>query len=324
MNAGHDRRRTALLAWANAALGCEPDWVPASADASFRRYFRGVRGQHSWIAMDAPPEREDNAAFVRVAELHEHAGLNVPRVLARDMARGFLLLTDLGHKTYLDVLNDDNADALFDAAMDALIGWQRSSRSGVLPVYDRDLLATELALFSDWYLARHLNYTPGASEAGRLAAAFNFLLDHALAQPRVFVHRDFMPRNLMLSEPLPGIIDFQDARYGPVTYDIASLFKDAFISWPAPRVAAWLHAYWQHACAAGVPVPADFNTFMRDTELMGAQRHIKVLGIFARIAYRDGKPHYLQDAPRFVRYLQPVVAKYPQLSPLAPLLELQP
>lgn len=320
MTPPHDSRGRALLAWANDKLGCAPVWVPASADASSRRYFRGVVDAHSWIAMDAPPQRENNAAFVQVAALLAAAGLHAPHILHSDMQRGFLLLSDLGRDTYLDVLNEDNAGSLFDAAIEALIAWQCSSRAGVLPVYDRAALATELALFRDWYLPYQLGHTPGTAQARGIDSAFAFLLDNALNQARVFVHRDYMPRNLMIAEPRPGIVDFQDARYGPVTYDIASLFKDAFISWPQARVTAWLRDYWQRARAASIPVAADFETFKRQTELMGAQRHLKILGLFARIAHRDGKPRYLADTPRFVAYLQPVVARYPELAPLAPLL----
>lgn len=315
-----DTRQEALIAWADHALGRQPAWTPASADASFRRYFRAVDGERNWIAVDAPPQREDNAAFARIAGLLRAAGLNAPRVLASDMARGFLLLTDLGRDTYLDVLTQANADDLFDAAIAALIRWQRASRPDVLPDYDRATLAAELELFRQWYLPRHLRHVPTPDEHAALDRAFAFLLDEIERQPRVFVHRDYMPRNLMLSTPLPGIIDFQDARYGPVTYDIACLFKDAFISWPEHRVNGWLRDYWRRARAAGVPVAADFDAFVRDTMLMGAQRHLKVLGIFARIAHRDGKPHYVTDAPRFVRYLMPVVANFPELAPIAPLL----
>lgn len=323
MTTPHDSRCRALLTWANDRLGCAPAWVPASADASSRRYFRGVAGARSWIVMDAPPQRENNAAFVQVAELLAAAGLHVPRILYSDMQRGFLLLSDLGHKTYLDVLDEDNAGSMFDAAIGALIAWQGSSRAGVLPVYDRAALATELALFRDWYLPYQLAHVPSAAQARGIEDAFAFLLDSALSQAQVFVHRDYMPRNLMVSKPLPGILDFQDARYGPVTYDIASLFKDAFVSWPQTRVNMWLHDYWQRARAAGIPVPADFETFNRDVDLMGAQRHLKILGLFARIAHRDGKPRYLADTPRFVAYLQPVVARYPELAPLASLLAMR-
>lgn len=319
-----DPRRQALEHWANNVIGKALTWQPASTDASFRRYFRAREGQAhaapSWIAMDAPPEREDNAAFVRIAGLMADAGLHVPRVLAHDEARGFLLLTDLGERTFLQVLDADNADALFGAAIGALLDWQQASREGVLAPYDRTTLARELALFVDWYLMRHLEYTPSAAEQADIDTAFEYILDNACAQPRVFVHRDYMPRNLMISDPLPGIIDFQDARYGPVTYDVASLFRDAFISWPPQRIDGWVRHYWDAARARGIPVGDDWTGFKHDLALMGAQRHLKVIGIFARIAHRDGKPRYLADAPRFIDYLMPVVEQFEALAPLAPLL----
>lgn len=328
MNRQQDQRRGALERWAEQTFGAELSWQTVSADASFRRYFRGKRSDgtrpQSVIAMDAPPERENNDAFIRVAELMADAGLNVPRVLAHDAERGFLLLSDLGSRTYLDVLDAHTADALFGAAIGALIDWQASSRPNVLPDYDRDTLAAELELFRDWYLARHLRYQPTAAEHTDIDAAFVFLLDNVCAQPRVYVHRDYMPRNLMVSDPLPGVLDFQDARYGPVTYDVASLFRDAFISWPAARVEAWVRHYWDAARGRGLPVGNSWAEFCRDLELMGAQRHLKVLGIFARIAYRDGKPRYLADTPRFVDYLAPVVECYDALAPLAPLLARRP
>src|SRR5699024_7589160 len=285
-----DQRLEALTHWGNRMLERELAWYPASTDASFRRYFRATAADSSWIAMDAPPQQEDNTAFVRIARLFAAAGLHTPEVLAWDRQRGFLLLTDLGRQTYLDVLHADNADDLFDAAIDALVTLQVASRPHVLPVYDRNVLRAELMLFRDWYLPCHLRRTPSTAEAAALDTVFDALLDNALAQPRVYVHRDYMPRNLMLSVPLPGIIDFQDAMYGPVTYDIACLFRDAFISWPEQRVHGWLRAYWQRARQAGVPVADAFETFQQQTDLMGVQRHLKVLGIFARIAHRDGKP----------------------------------
>jgi len=326
MSVHNDRRRTALEHWANTTIGESLDWQPASADASFRRYFRGrpmyADEAGSWIAMDAPPEREDNAAFVRIAQLMTDAGLHVPRVLAHDEDRGFLLLTDLGERTFLEVLDADNADALFGAAIGALLDWQQASRADVLPVYDRATLARELALFVDWYLMRHLRYTPTAAEQADIDTAFDFILDNVCAQPRVYVHRDYMPRNLMVSTPLPGVIDFQDALYGPVTYDVASLFRDAFISWPQQRIDGWVRHYWDAARARGIPVGDDWTGFKRDLALMGAQRHLKVIGIFARIAHRDGKPHYLADVPRFIDYLTPVVKRFEPLAPLAPFLML--
>ena len=324
MNSSQDSRRHALEAWVAQQLEAMPSWTVASADASFRRYFRARLGEgeaeRSYIAMDAPPEREDNPAFVRIAELMAAAGLNVPRVLAVDYEHGFMLLSDLGTRTFLDVLDADNADALFGAATGALIDWQQASQPGVLANYDRATLGTELELFRDWYLARHLRYTPTAEEQADIDRAFTFLLDEICAQPKVYVHRDYMPRNLMVSHPLPGVLDFQDARYGPVTYDLASLFRDAFISWPADRIDGWVRHYWDAARERRIPVGDDFEAFKRDLTLMGAQRHLKVLGIFARIAHRDGKPRYLADTPRFVRYLEPVVAAYEPLNGLAPLL----
>jgi aminoglycoside/choline kinase family phosphotransferase len=345
MTPTHDTRRRRLTAWANANLGAALDWQPVSVDASFRRYFRAVwplATRHaamrplaacrmatcrapdgaavSWIAMDAPPERENNAAFVSVAELMAAAGLNVPRVLAFDAEAGFLLLTDLGSRTFLDAFDSANVDALFTAAIDALLAWQMASVPGVLPDYNRASLAAEMALFRDWYLVRHLRYRPSAAEDRALDDALAFILDNVCAQPKVFVHRDYMPRNLMISDPLAGILDFQDARFGPVTYDIASLFKDAFVSWPAARTTAWARQYWEAARARDLPVGQDWPTFCRDLALMGAQRHLKILGLFARIAYRDGKPRYLTDTPRFIGYLQPVVATYPALAGLQLLL----
>ena len=327
-----DTRCRALQRWAEnepqLARWGELEWQVASADASFRRYFRVVAScdgtARSWIVMDAPPERENNTAFVETAALLAEAGLNVPRVLAHDQQRGFLLLTDLGTRTFLDVLDEDNADVFFGAAIGALLDWQSASRPGVLPEYDRVTLATELELFRDWYLARHLRYEPSAAEHADIDTAFSFILDAVCAQPQVFVHRDYMPRNLMISDPLPGVLDFQDARFGPVTYDVASLFRDAFISWPDARTDRWVRHYWDAARARQIPVGGDFEAFQRDLALMGAQRHLKVLGIFARIAHRDGKPRYLADTPRFVEYLRPVLARFDALVPLLALVERAP
>lgn len=310
-----------LHAWVTAALGSEAvSLQPASADASFRRYFRVHQPQGgTLILMDAPPP-EDCHRFVRVAELLGQAGVHVPQILARDLTRGFLLLTDLGTQTYLDVLNADNAERLFGDAITALIRWQRASRPDVLPPYDRALLRRELELFPDWYLARHLDVSLAPAERAVLDDAFARLEDSALAQPLVYVHRDYMPRNLMLSDPNPGVLDFQDAVYGPLTYDAVSLFKDAFISWEEERVQGWRRRYWEAAGRAGLPVP-DFNEFRRAFDWMGMQRHLKVLGIFARIRYRDGKPHYLEDAPRFLRYLRETGRLYREFTPLLHLLD---
>lgn len=317
-----DTRRAQLREWlAQTDFGGDFELAPASADASFRRYFRVTARGATWIAMDAPPPQEDCRPFVSVAALMREAGLHAPQVLAQDIERGFLLLSDLGTTTYLNGFAAGNPDALFSDAIDALIRWQCASRPGVLPPYDAALLQREMDLFPAWYVQRHLqqHFTPAQQQA--FAAVSQRLIDSALAQPRVYVHRDYMPRNLMLSTPNPGVLDFQDAVYGPISYDVASLFRDAFVSWPEQQELDWVIRYWERARAAGLPVPADFAAFWRDFEWMGLQRHIKVLGIFARIQYRDGKPHYLGDTPRFIRYARSVSARYRELSALARLLD---
>lgn len=302
-------------------------WAPASADASFRRYFR--IGSHdsahpSLIVMDAPPPQEDCRPFVHVAQLLADAGLQAPKVLAEDLAQGFLLLTDLGRETYLDVITEDNARPLMRAALDALIVWQMQSRPDVLPAYDTALLQRELDLFPDWYVGKHLKVTLSADQRATLDSINQLLIESALAQPKVFVHRDYMPRNLMPGLPGttgPGILDFQDAVYGPLTYDVISLMRDAFLSWDEERQLDWLAYYWERARKAGLPVDADFGEFYRQAEWMGLQRHLKVLGIFARINYRDGKPRYLADTPRFLGYARKVADRYAPLRPLAQLLD---
>ena len=295
--------------------------APASTDASFRRYFRVTTQHGTAIAMDAPPPQEDCRPFVKVAALMRDAGLNVPQVLAQDFERGFLLLSDLGTTTYLNGFTADNPSVLFSDAIDALITWQRAGKPGVLPPYDAALLQRELDLFPEWYIGKHLQTTLTPKQQHVFAATCKLLIDAALAQPAVYVHRDYMPRNLMLSTPNPGVLDFQDAVYGPITYDVASLFRDAFVSWPEERELDWVIRYWQRARAAGLPLNADFGTYWRDYEWMGLQRHIKVLGIFARINYRDGKPHYLTDTPRFIAYARKVSARYRELGPFAQLLD---
>jgi hypothetical protein len=319
-------RTLALQAWLGKLFPAEKWQIePASADASFRRYFRVSlpgRGE-SRIVMDAPPQQENCRPFIQVAGLLRGAGLNAPAVLAQDLEQGFLLLTDLGSTTYLAALiqDDTRADALFRDATDALIAWQLASRPDVLPPYDRTLLRRELDLFPEWYLARHLNLVPAPRQSQILERMFALILDANLAQPQVYVHRDYMPRNLMLSEPNPGILDFQDAVYGPISYDVASLVRDAFISWEEERALDWVVRYWNQARRAGLPVGAEFGDFYRNLEWMGLQRHLKVLGIFARINYRDGKPGYIEDAPRFVRYVRAVCGRYNALAPLARLFD---
>jgi aminoglycoside/choline kinase family phosphotransferase len=320
-----DARRDQLLAWLGTlppALALAPETLaPASADASFRRYFRVAAGDATCIVMDAPPDREDVRPFMHVAQLLRAAGLHAPDVLASDVSQGFLLLTDLGRETYLTALDEGNAAALFSDATDALIRWQLATRPGALPPYDEALLRRELALFADWYVSRHLRHTLTAAQRAALDASFDRIVAANLAQPTVYVHRDYMPRNLMVAAPNPGILDFQDAVIGPISYDVASLFRDAFISWDEERVLDWTVRYWQRARRAGLPVADDFGAFWRDFEWMGLQRHLKVLGIFARINYRDGKPHYLADTPRFIGYARGVARRYDELAPLARLLD---
>lgn len=319
-------RKLQLQSWLEAQLKGGPlTLTAASADASFRRYFRLQYGDRTLIAMDAPPAHEDCHAFVRIAGLLAAAGLHVPEIIASDFEHGFLLLSDLGTTSYLQALNADGAaaaDRLFADATDALIRWQLASKPGVLPPYDRALLRRELELFPEWYLQRHRGLTPGAAQRRMLDSVFDALLESNLAQPTVYVHRDYMPRNLMVCTPNPGVLDFQDAVYGPITYDVASLFKDAFISWDEARVLDWTARYWEKAKRAGLPVDTDFGAFYRDFEWMGLQRHLKVLGIFARLHYRDGKPGYLDDTPRFIAYVRAVAARYTALAPLLALLDL--
>jgi aminoglycoside/choline kinase family phosphotransferase len=322
-----DDRLAALASFAaNALANSDFSVVPASEDASFRRYFRITpgapwRGHATLIAMDAPPPREDCRPFVHVAELLAGAGVHAPAVLARDMPRGFLLLSDLGDRTYLRALDAATAPALYSAAIDALIRWQRATRVGELPPYDEALLARELELFPDWYVARHLGRELTSAQQATLRKAFRAILDNSLAQPAVFVHRDYHSRNLMVSAPNPGVLDFQDAVCGPVTYDLVSLLRDAYIAWDEERQIDWAVRYWERAREAGLPVRADFGEFWRDFEWMGVQRQLKVLGIFARLAYRDGKRGFLDDMPRVMAYLRGACARYGALHPLLDLLD---
>lgn len=318
-----DVRRAALEEWLHRALGgASFSLTPASEDASFRRYFRATLDDGATrIVMDAPPDKEDCRRFVRIAGMLTAAGLHAPRVLARDLEQGFLLLSDLGTRTYLNELRADNAAALFADATDALVRWQLATRPGELPRYDEVLLRREMSLFADWYVAKHVGKELSAAQKQSLEGVCAVLVKSALAQPCVYVHRDYMPRNLMVSDPNPGVLDFQDAVYGPITYDMVSLLRDAFISWEEERVLDWTVRYWENAKRAGLPVGADFGEFWRAFEWMGLQRHLKVLGIFARINYRDGKPQYLADTPRFLRYSRDVGTRYTALAPLVRLLD---
>lgn len=309
----------------------------ASSDASFRRYFRiqaapsaavmngsVADGNHTaattLIAMDAPPP-EKCREFAAVATLLQQAGLNAPRVLAHDFERGFMLLTDLGTTPYIDALNESNARDLMRAALEALIRWQSSTRAGVLPPFDEAFMRREMELMPEWFIGRHLGLQVCDEQRATLDKTFDLLVQSASAQPQVFMLRDFMPRNLMVAEPNPGILDFQDAVMGPITYDVASLLRDAFISWDEAFELDCIAWYWERAKKAGLPVDADFGEFYRQLEWMGLQRHIKVLGLFPRIHYRDGKPRYLTDLPRFIGYARKVAERYRPLAPFARLLD---
>jgi hypothetical protein len=325
-----DARRTELAAWAAALLRTRDiEVAPASADASFRRYFRltsaagtpFASGQRTLIAMDAPPAKEDSRPFVHVAALLRAAGVHAPEVLAADLDRGFLLLTDLGARTYLAELDAASAPTLYGDAIDALILWQRASRDGELAPYDEPLLRRELDLFPEWYVAKHLGIALAPAQEQVLVHAFRRVLDNNLAQPRVFVHRDYHSRNLMVSRPNPGVLDFQDAVHGPITYDLVSLLRDAYIAWDEERQIDWAARYWERARRAGLPVAPDFSDFWRDFEWMGVQRQLKVLGIFARLAHRDGKAGYLADMPRVMAHLRGACERYAALAPLLRLLD---
>ncbi|WP_454836318.1 aminoglycoside phosphotransferase family protein [Pseudomonas lini] len=326
-----DVRLQHLKVWLDeqlAILFAEQGWgtVPpatltaASSDASFRHYFRWEGAGRSFVVMDAPPPQENCKPFVDIAFLLAKSGINVPKIYAEDLERGFLLLNDLGNKTYLDVIDSENADDLFKDALQALLAFQQLPMVAPLPNYDVALLRRELELFPEWYVKRELGIEFDSAQQALWQQVSDLLIDSALAQPKVLVHRDYMPRNLMLSEPNPGVLDFQDAVYGPVTYDVTCLFKDAFLSWPEERVRGWLEDYWQQAGALDIPVQPDFEDFLRASDLMGVQRHLKVIGIFARICHRDGKPRYLGDVPRFFAYIDAVIARRPELAELGELL----
>ena len=297
----------------------------ASADASFRRYFRATLDDGvTRIIMDAPPANEDCRPWLHVQQLFKAAGAHVPEVLAQDLERGFLLLSDLGNTTYLQVLDADNAAPLYADAIAALVKMQLASRPGALPEYDRVLLRRELDLFPEWFLGRHHQLALTDAERQSLDVVFERILAVNLAEPKVFVHRDYHSRNLMRIDAggsNPGIIDFQDAVYGPISYDMASLLKDAYIEWDEDLALDWLVRYWEMARKAGLPVAADFGDFFRDYEWMGVQRHVKVLGIFARLCHRDGKDGYLKDLPLVARYLRKACERYGELSPLRKLLD---
>ncbi|TYT26932.1 phosphotransferase [Luteimonas viscosa] len=309
------------LAWVRNALS-EPETglERASFDADFRSYWRTTGRSPSLVLMDAPPELMDVRPWLAIRELLRSGGLRVPDVVAQDPDQGFLLLEDLGLHTYLHVIDAANADALFDTALERLVRLQSIPVPPGLPAYDEALLLRELGLFDEWFLGTHLGIALDADERASLVAVYRTLVEAALAQPQVLVHRDYMPRNLMPCGEEVAILDFQDAVRGPIGYDPACLFKDAFLSWPEERVARWHARYHALATQAGLPVPP-LQRLRRDLDLIGVHRHLKVLGIFARLHHRDGKPKYVADAPRFVGYLDAVLPRHPELRPLAALVE---
>jgi len=324
-----DARLNTLRNWLK---GLQPSWqldldtlAPASADASFRRYFR-IESKNldfgTLIIMDAPPQHEPLDAFIKVDLLLSKAGLNVPKILEQNSAEGFLLLNDLGNKTYLAELNNETADHLYQNATHALVQMQLASKPNVLPNYDEALLQRELDLLPEWYLKKHLGIELTDLQQAQLKKSFELIIQNNLAQAKVYVHRDYHSRNLMVTEVNnPGILDFQDAVYGPITYDAASLWRDAYIAWPEERVIDWVIKFWEQGRKVGLPMPEDFGQFYRDFEWMGLQRHLKVLGIFARLSHRDGKDGYLKDIPLVLEYAIATANRYIELKPLARILE---
>lgn len=329
-SAEKDARLALLTGWLDTLGLVDPGTRrPASSDASFRRYFRldvlpALRDKlgDTLIAMDAPPERENVPAFIHVAGLLLEAGVNVPAIVARDVERGFLLLSDLGTTTYLQRLSADNAAFMYSDAVDALLKFQLASQPGVLPEFDRAFVMRELNLFPEWYVERHLGITMLDQQKKQLEQAFEAICANVLAQQQVYMHRDFHSRNLMfLEQDNPGVLDFQDAVYGPITYDLASLFRDAYIQWDEEQVLDWVVRYWQSAKKLSLPVNPDIDAFYRDFEFMGLQRHLKILGIFCRLNYRDGKTIYMGDLPTVLDYVRKTANRYKELKPLVRLLD---
>jgi aminoglycoside/choline kinase family phosphotransferase len=348
------QRQQQLTLWLHSQFPDQPfTLAPASADASFRRYFRATFADgQTCIVMDAPPQHEDCRPFLHIAQLFQDAGIHVPYVYAHDLTQGFLLLSDLGNTTYLQALGEgkaDTANALYGAATDALIKIQLATQVNELPPYNDAVLLREMRLFPEWYISKHLNVTLSEAQNAKLETVFARIIANNLAQPKVYVHRDYHSRNLMVVDSnrhspfphpnppptgeganesqredcsiSPGILDFQDALYGPITYDLASLFKDAYIRWEEAEIIDWLVRYWEKARKAGLPVADDFSVFYRDFEWMAVQRHLKVLGIFARLYHRDGKDGYLKDLPLVMAYLRAACTRYIDLKPLLNLLD---
>ncbi len=320
-NISTDRMHT-LHHWLQSVLqDRQYDISPVSGDASFRRYFRVVTGNKSYIVMDAPPEKEDCQPFHDIANTLRTAGINVPQIHEAELDHGFLLLDDLGDTLYLNQLSDSTADKLYGDALDALFNIQATDAAG-LSGYDDELLRFELELFREWFLIQHLGLSLSREQHHILDTVFEALIANALQQPRVFVHRDYHSRNLMLTEiGNPGVLDFQDAVYGPVTYDIVSLLRDCYISWPEEKVKAWALGYAMRLIEAGIIQPVDDKTFLHWFDLMGIQRHLKATGIFSRLHHRDGKSTYLEDIPRTLAYVLNISSQYPETQPLHALLK---
>ncbi len=319
-----DARLVKLEAWLAGVFGARDfELKPASADASFRRYFRVTRGGQSWIAMDAPPDKEDLRPYVQVARMLADIGVNAPRVLECKEDEGFLLNSDLGSRTYLAELEEGgDVDRLYADAIAALVSIQAGGarHAHLLPPYDESLLRREIALFPEWFCERHLGLD--TRRAVGMERVYDALVAEALSQPRVFVHRDYHSRNLMVCDGArhganPGILDFQDAVHGPLTYDLVSLLRDCYIAWPLQRVEHWVVEFFESAQRAHVPVPASERMLLRSFDFMGVQRHLKAIGIFARLWHRDGKPGYLKDIPRTLGYVEQVSTRYEELAPLA-------
>ncbi len=316
-----DQRQAALQAWLRQQLGDRIDMRPVSADASFRRYFRVARRERTWIAMDAPPHLEPLAPFRDVARQLLQAGVHVPVLYQIDFNLGFVLLEDFGDSLYQEVLNSDTADKLYADALDTLLRIQRANCSG-LPKYDRRLLRDEIDLFDTWFLKKYLHIYLPDSDFNKFKHIKELLIDNALSQPRVFVHRDYHSRNLMyLAQDNPGVIDFQDAVCGPLTYDLVSLLRDAYVVWPESKVQQWALRYLDHAIIQGLCPPVKEEEFLRWFDWMGLQRHLKVLGIFCRLSLRDGKSTYLNNLPRVLAYTLQVTEAYPELEFLAEILD---
>jgi aminoglycoside/choline kinase family phosphotransferase len=329
-SATSDARLVQLSAWLSTlGLVQTESRRPASADASFRRYFRldvvpALRAKlgETLIAMDAPPERENVPAFIHVQGLLLEAGVTVPAIVAEDVPNGFLLLSDLGSTTYLQRLTVDNAPFMYSDAVDALIKFQLHSEPGKLPEYDRAFIERELKLFPEWFIGKHLGISMTDAQQAQLDGVFEAIIANVLAQQQVFMHRDFHSRNLMfLEQHNPGVLDFQDAVFGPVTYDLASLLRDAYVQWDEEIVLDWVVRYWQRAKQVGLPVNPDIDAFYRDFEFMALQRHLKILGIFCRLNYRDGKANYLGDLPTVSDYVRKTCNRYTVLKPLVRLLD---